>query len=91
MANVRLSKRFTLQWVDTLRGALLAAISSVLTLLYELIGKEPINWVNVRNVAAVAFIGYLIKNFAVEPPKTVVTTETNTKAVNATERIKEVV
>ncbi len=91
MANVRLSKRFTLQWVDTLRGALLAALSSALTLLYELIGKDPINWINVRNVAAVAFIGYLIKNFAVEPAKVTVTADTNTKAVNATDRIKEVV
>lgn len=98
MATVRLSKKWTLQWQDVLRGAVVSAFSSVAGVAYQAVNDAiinhvavTINWSNILNIAIVAFIGYVGKNFGFEPPKVITTTDSNTKAVNATEKIKEAV
>ena len=40
-------------------------------------------------MAIASALAYLLKNFAVEPAKTIVTTDTNAKAVNANQKIKD--
>jgi 1-aminocyclopropane-1-carboxylate deaminase/D-cysteine desulfhydrase-like pyridoxal-dependent ACC family enzyme len=93
MANVRLSKKFSLQVPDFVRGALLAAGVSALTVIQQSLeaGNLKFNWTVIATGAISTFLAYLVKNYAFEPAKVVTTVETNTKAVNATEKIKEVV
>lgn len=94
MAKVTLSKKYALQWMDAVRGGLLAALSSVLTLVYDLLSKgdlNNINWKSIGITALTVFMGYLLKNGLMEPAKVITTVDSNTKAVNATERIKGVV
>lgn len=92
MATVRLSKKYALQWMDAVRGGLLAALSSVLTLVYDLLSKgdlNNINWKSIGIAAITVFVGYLLKNGLLEPAKVIVTASSNEKAVNATETIKD--
>jgi len=93
MADVRLSKKFTLQVPDFVRGALLAVGASVLTVIQQSIEKAELkfNWSIIGTTAVSAFVAYLLKNGVFEAPKVITTVDTNTKAVNATERIKEAV
>lgn len=81
--KVRLSKKWALEWADAIRGGVLAALSSVLTLVYDLLAKgdlESINWKAIGISALTVFVGYLIKNGALEPPKVITTVSTNAKA-----------
>ncbi len=94
MATVRLSKRYALQWMDAVRGGVLAALSSVLTLVYDLLSKgdlNNINWKSISISGVTVFVGYLLKNGLLEPPKVITTAKTNQKAVNAAEKINDVV
>lgn len=90
--ETRISKKFTLQLSDFWRGLLLAVISPVLVFVQEwLTGTHDMDWRLVAKIAVGALVGYLLKNFAFEPPKVITTTETNTKAENAQERIKDAI
>lgn len=98
MAEVRLSKKWTLQWADVARGGVVAVFSAVGSTIYQvandsLIKGIPIviNWENVLNVGLLAGIAYIAKNFGWEPAKVIVTAKTNQKAENANEKIVDVV
>lgn len=93
MATVRLSKKFSLDIPDVIRGGLLAVGAAVLTIIQRSLeaGELNFNWKLIGTTAISTFIAYLVKNYAFEPPKTIVVSDTNTKAVNATERVKEAV
>lgn len=91
MATVKLSKKYTLQVSDFVRGALLAVGTSVLTVIQQSLekGELKFNWTLIGTTAISTFVAYLIKNGIIEPPKVVTTLATNTKAENAKENIKE--
>ena len=92
MAEVRLSKKFSLQVPDFVRGAFMAVITPVLVFIQDWLDHDTeFNWKLVLKIAVGSLVGYLIKNFAFEPAKTIVSSDTNTKAVNANEKIKEAV
>lgn len=92
MATVQLSKRFTLQISDAWRSAFMAIVSPALVYIYDWAsGDHELNWHLVFKMSVASAITYLIKNGVVEPPKTTVINSTNAKAVNATEKIKDVV
>jgi len=98
MATVRLSKKWTLQWADVARGGVVAVFSAVGSTIYQIVNDSVIkgipivvDWGNVLNVAILAGAAYIAKNFGWEPAKVITTADTNQKAVNANEKIKEVV
>lgn len=93
MANVRLSKKYSLQVPDYVRGALLAAGSTALVFVQEWLDKEEaeFNWKLLIKVSASVFVSYLLKNGLFEKAKVIVTAKTNQKVVNAAEKINEVV
>ena len=98
MAEVRLSKKWTLQWADIARGGVVAVFSAIGSTIYQvandaLIKDIPIviNWENVLNVGILAGMAYIAKNFGWEPAKVVVTAKTNLKAENANKEIEKVV
>lgn len=84
--KVRISKNLSLSVPDFIRGAALAAFSSVSTLIYEVVSKDGfkgIDWGAIGGVGFLAALGYLIKNYAVEPPKVITVVPTNEEAVKA--------
>lgn len=90
MADVRLSKKFTLQVPDFVRGAFMAVITPVLVFVQDWLDHDTeFNWKLVAKIAVGSLVGYLIKNFAFEPAKVITTTTTNTKAENAATTIKD--
>ena len=64
-ALVTISNRFTLIWNDFLKGAVLAAITAIITALYTSFSATPfaIHWDTIGITAGTAFFGYLTKNF----------------------------
>lgn len=92
MANVRLSKKYSLQVPDYVRGALLAAGSTALVFVQEWADKdEDFNWKLMIKISASVFVSYLLKNGLFEKAKVIVTAKTNLKAENANEKIVDVV
>ena len=98
MAEVRLSKKWTLQWADIARGGVVAVFSAIGSTIYQVANDAliknihiVINWENVLNVGILAGIAYIAKNFGWEPAKVITTTTSNVKAENAAEKINEVV
>ena len=92
MAQVRLSKKYSLQVPDYVRGALLAAGSTALVFVQEWLDKEEaFNWRLLIKVSASVFVSYLLKNGLFEKAKVITTADTNLKAVNAAEKINDVV
>lgn len=68
------SPQFTLNWRDVGKGALMAVLTAVLTTVLEIIQKDGlagIKWETVGTVGLTAFIGYLLKNWLLEPSKTI--------------------
>lgn len=70
---------FSLNWRDAGKGAILAAITALLRGVYEALelGGIPTTWIALKPIvmtAAIAFIGYLMKNFF-EPAKVVIPTD----------------
>ena len=92
MANVRLSKKFTLQVPDFVRGAILSALTAGLTIVQSSLdaGQLKFNWHLIGMASISAFVAYLMKNYF-EPAKVIVTAKTNLKAENAAEKVNEVV
>lgn len=64
MATVT-SKQYTLNARDFLRGALLAVLTPVFTIIMTSLnaGELTFNWKVIGATAAAAFLGYLLKNF----------------------------
>lgn len=92
MAEVRLSKKYSLQVPDYVRGALLAAGSTALVFVQEWLDKEEdFNWRLLIKVSASVFVSYLLKNGLFEKAKVIVTAKTNLKAENAAEKVSDVV
>lgn len=59
---------------DLGKGALVAVLSAVLTSIYEAIqtgGLDTIEWKTVLTVAVGALAAYLLKNWLIEPTKTI--------------------
>lgn len=92
MATVRLSKKFTLDIPDFVRGAILSALTAGLTIVQQSLeaGQLKFNWTVIGTASISAFVAYLMKNYF-EPAKVITTADTNQKAINANEKIKEVV
>lgn len=92
MANVRLSKKFTLQVPDFVRGAILSALTAGLTIVQTSLaaGELSFNWTAIGMASISAFIAYLMKNYF-EPAKVIVSANTNKKIENAATEIEKVV
>jgi hypothetical protein len=89
--ETRVSEKFSLQLPDFWRGLLLAVFSPILVFVQDwLTGSNELSWILIAKISVAALVGYLIKNFGIEPPKVIVSAKTNTKAINAGERIKDV-
>lgn len=58
------SKLFKLNKFDFIKGALLAALTSILTYVYTLVesGSLLIDWNLILKIGLLSFIGYLVKN-----------------------------
>lgn len=92
MATVRLSKKYTLDVPDYVRGALLAAGSTALVFVQEWLDKEEaFNWKLLIKISASVFVSYLLKNGIFEKSKVITTADSKLKAENAAEKIKDVV
>jgi len=91
MANITLSKKFTLQGGDFLRGLGMAIATPVLVAVQRLIeaGKVDFSWKALLMMGIGGGVAYLLKNLVLEPATVKVTTDTNQKAVNAEKNIKE--
>lgn len=91
--KVRVSKKGKLYSRDWLRGLYMAIAAPVMYFIIDWLSKdkEPFNWRTFATVALTAAVPYLLKNYVLEPAKVITTTDTNTKAVNAAERVKDVV
>lgn len=67
MADVQVtSKQYSINWKDTLKGGLVAAIMSVATIVEEALragGFAAIDWAMVGSIAFGTFMSYMIKNF----------------------------
>ena len=69
-----LSEQGKLNWRDVGKGATLSALTAVLTVILEVVqqsGLAGINWTTVGTVALTAFVGYLLKNWLIEPTATI--------------------
>lgn len=78
MATTQTNTQYTLNWKDAARGLLMAALGAVLVFLQSSFenGEVVFEWNKIINVAIIAGVGYLIKNFftpseivIVNPPK----------------------
>lgn len=84
MKNTIVSKRFSLNYVgDFIRGLGLGVGIPLLTGVQELIPGWDIHIL--YKIAISSFIAYIIKNFALEPPKVITTATTNAEAVDIKE------
>lgn len=69
-----LSEQGKLDWRDLGKGAIVATLTAVLTVILEAVqqsGLAGINWGTVGTVALTAFVGYLLKNWLIEPTATI--------------------
>lgn len=91
MATVITSKKFTLQWRDVIRGVLMAAMTSALVIVQQSVesGNLNFNWHSIAMAAVGGGVAYILKNWLIEPAKTIVTSDTNIKADNVAEKIKD--
>lgn len=82
MADVKVtSAQYSLNWLDVLKGAIIAVVMVVLTPIEEALrtgGK--VDWTVVGGAAASAFFAYLVKNFFT--PATVQKTISNSEVAD---------
>jgi hypothetical protein len=92
MPNIKLSKKFSLDSSDWLRGLGIAVATPVLIAVQRVIdaGKMDFSWKSLLMAGIGGGVAYILKNWLFEPAKTVVTSDTNTKAENVAEKVKEV-
>lgn len=59
-----MSKLFKLNKFDFLKGAILAAFTSILTYIYTLLesGSMVFDWKLILKIGLLSFVGYLVKN-----------------------------
>lgn len=72
MNKTIVSKQWTLQLRDFIKGAALAVIAAIITPIIQSLGNGAltIDWPIIGNTALIAFLGYIAKNY-VEPTKEV--------------------
>lgn len=93
MAQVITSKKFTLQWRDIVRGFIMAGLTSALFVIQQSVesGELKFNWHTIGMAAIGGGVGYLLKNWLIEPAKVITVAGSNVKAEDAAEKIKEAV
>jgi hypothetical protein len=93
MAKTVVSKQFSLDARDWWRGLIIAALTPVFFIVQQSIDKGELvfNWKTIGMAALGGGLAYLAKNFLLEPPKVITKAESNLKAVNAAEKIKQTV
>lgn len=89
------SEKFSLSWRDTIKSLIVAVISAVFASIYDAIQKDGdlsrLNWKTIGLTALFTAIAYLFKNGVLEPPKTIVITQSNADTKQATKDIKQAV
>lgn len=89
------SEKYSVNWRDALKGLVVAVITAVLSTIYAAIEQggdlADIGWGNVAKIAVTAGIGYILKNWLFEPPKTIVVTGSNDETKQLTKDIKQAV
>ena len=93
MATVRLSKKFSLQLPDYVRGALMAVGAALLTVIQQSLQNDKItlSWKYMATTALSTLVVYLIKNGVFEQAKVITTLPSNAKAEDAAVDIKKAV
>lgn len=86
-----LSERFSLQGRDFIKGLIVAALTAALVVVQTSLssGNLVFKWEEIGMAAVAGGVGYLIKNFAIEPPKVITTTSTNVEAKKAQAEIQD--
>lgn len=87
------SKQGSLSIRDFLRGLAIAVGTAVLGLIAQVVesGSLDFDWKAIGVAALSAAIIYLGKNWLVEPPKTIVISDSNATAKEVTKEVKQVV
>lgn len=91
MNKIRVSKKFTLQLGDLLRGGAMAALTAALVAVQQLLeqGHWKVNWVAIGMSGVAAGLGYLIKNGLMEPSKIITTVKDPEKVQKVEEILSE--
>jgi hypothetical protein len=75
MANTTTtSTQFTVNWIDILKGAIMAAITTPITIILESLnaGSFTVDWQHIGTIALAGFLSYIVKNF-LSPARIVIT------------------
>jgi len=66
------SKKFSLNWFDAIKGAIVATVTGGLTYLLQVLQTNDFTQINIQQLASIslcALVAYLIKNFFTPPSK----------------------
>ena len=89
------SEKYSVNWRDAIKGLVVAVITAVLSTIYSGIEQggdlADINYMSVLKIAVTAGIGYILKNWLFEPPKTIVVAQSNDHVKQTTKEVKEAV
>lgn len=75
MANTSTtSTQFSVNWGDMLKGAIVAAITTPITIILESLnaGSFVVDWQHIGTIALAGFLSYIVKNF-LTPARIVIT------------------
>lgn len=91
MEKVKVSEKYSLGWMDAVRGAGLSTLSAVLTIVLTTLesGALIFDWKVIATTALGTFIAYLVKNGVFEPTKVIASVSGIEKAKKVEETIKE--
>jgi len=91
MAKIKLSKKYTLQIGDALRGLGIAVATPVLMAIQRIAetGHMDFSWKTLMMAGIGGGVVYILKNWLLEPAKTIITSDTNQKAENVADKVKE--
>lgn len=86
--KVIVNKQWTLQWRDIAKSWVMLVLFPAVQGVIELIGKEPIDWMNIAKATGIATLLFLGQRFAAVP-KVVTTYQSNEDAEIVGENIKK--
>lgn len=72
--SAKTSSMFSVNWGDLLKGAIIAAITTPITIILESLnaGSFTVDWQHIGTIALAGFLSYIVKNF-LTPSRIVIT------------------